>query len=104
MGLGLRARSGPGQGREPTRDVRVVRELAERQERLLAYRQRRVGHAVEQHRLRLVEELERREARGEDTRGVGLRLVWRGRWLVAAKCLASWDGRVRLRLVPIAGQ
>ena len=73
----MRARSGRGQGREPTRDVRVVRELAERQERLLAYRQRRVGHPVEQHRLRLLEELERREARREDTRGVGLRLVWR---------------------------
>jgi len=63
-----------------------VRELAERQERLLAYRQRRVGHAVEQHRLRLVEELERREARGEDTRGVGLRLVCRagGSYLLSA--------------------
>tara|TARA_B100000768_G_C11053740_1_gene279465 strand:+ start:192 stop:443 length:252 start_codon:yes stop_codon:yes gene_type:complete len=61
---------------EPTRDVCVVRELAERQQRLLSDGQRGVGHAVEQHRLSLLEELRRREARRKDTGGVGLRLVW----------------------------
>ena len=61
---------------KPTRDVRVVRELAERQQRLLSDGQRGVGHAVEQHRLSLLEELRLREARRKDTGGVGLRLVW----------------------------
>jgi hypothetical protein len=53
-----------------------VRELAERQQRLLSDVQRGVGQAVEQHGLSFLEELRRREARREDTRGVGLRLVW----------------------------
>ena len=53
-----------------------MRELAERQQRLLSDGQRGVGHAVEQHGLRLLVELTRGEARREDTRGVGLRLVW----------------------------